>query len=127
MCIHIYLLCALSGGEKHVLTADVCKQRLFNVIEPFRYVCVFSLGEYGRVCVCVEGGGVVMSIQPIRSCGTSGNRKRKMTDSLEKPFIIFYLFNLLLVWERRRRGWGGGPEILTSGLIIRGRGFGSRP
>lgn len=66
-----------------------------------------------------------MSIQPIRRCGTSGNRKRKMTDSLEKPFIIFYLFNLLLVWERRRRrrGWGGGPEILTSGLIIRGEGL----
>lgn len=57
MCIHIYLLCALSGGEKHVLTADVCKQRLFNVIEPFRYVCVFSLGEYGRVCVCRRRGG----------------------------------------------------------------------
>lgn len=70
----------------------MCKQRLFNVIEPFRYVCVFSVldGGGGKGDCGGQGGrGLIISTQPIRSRCDSGKQEAQMTNMLEKPFIIF--------------------------------------
>lgn len=103
-----YLLCTnfwggWGGGwwwKKH-FGAQICVNSVCLTSFNRSGLCVFSLGNMGE-----RGEKLIMSLQPIRSLGSSGNRKHKWPTCCRNHSLFFK--HLIGGWDRNPRAnyWG---------------------